>query len=143
MATRGIIWPRDILPILNSLLKAIEATTISEIAIAKGPVRVSVHRQVLQPGPRRQLPSKGRVDVFIPIVVPLTGTFYRSPAPNSPPFVEEGGWVDAGEIIGLIETMKVFNEIHSEVAGQIVAIKAKSGELVHAGQVLMEVAPPA
>ncbi|HXG40844.1 MAG TPA: acetyl-CoA carboxylase biotin carboxyl carrier protein, partial [Candidatus Limnocylindrales bacterium] len=72
---------------------------------------------------------------------PLTGIFYRSPAPGSAPFVEVGSEVAVGQVIGLIEAMKLFNEIKSDVAGRVVRILAESGQLVKAKQPLIEVEP--
>jgi acetyl-CoA carboxylase biotin carboxyl carrier protein len=75
------------------------------------------------------------------VTAPLTGIFYGSPAPGSPPYVQVGGEVAAGQIIGLIEAMKLFNEIKSDLAGRVVRIVAESGQLVKAKQPLIEVEP--
>lgn len=70
---------------------------------------------------------------------PMVGTFYRSPSPESPPFVEEGGKVKADTVVCIIEAMKVMNEIQSEVSGKIVEILVENGEPVEYGQALMKV----
>jgi acetyl-CoA carboxylase biotin carboxyl carrier protein len=75
------------------------------------------------------------------VKAPLTGIFYASPAPGSPPYVREGGEVAIGQIIGLIEAMKLFNEIKSDLAGSVVRLVAESGQLVKAKQPLVEVEP--
>ena len=75
------------------------------------------------------------------IVAPLTGIFYASPAPGSPPYVTVGGEVQVGQVIGLIEAMKLFNEIKSDRAGRVVRIVAEGGQLVKAKQPLIEVEP--
>jgi acetyl-CoA carboxylase biotin carboxyl carrier protein len=75
------------------------------------------------------------------VKAPLTGIFYASPAPGSPPYVREGGEVAIGQIIGLIEAMKLFNEIKSDLAGRVVRLVAESGQLVKAKQPLVEVEP--
>jgi acetyl-CoA carboxylase biotin carboxyl carrier protein len=75
------------------------------------------------------------------VAAPLTGIFYASPAPGSPPYVQIGGEVAVGQIIGLIEAMKLFNEIKSDLAGRVVRIVAESGQLVKAKQPLIEVEP--
>ena len=80
--------------------------------------------------------AAGPVD-GIPLAAPLTGVFYRTSAPGSPPFVDVGDRVEAGAVVGLIETMKIFNEVLAERGGRIVAILAESGQLVHAGDALM------
>ena len=70
---------------------------------------------------------------------PLTGIFYASPGPGSPPFVAVGREVVVGQVIGLIEAMKLFNEIKSDQAGQVVRVIAEDGALVKAKQPLIEV----
>ena len=75
------------------------------------------------------------------IKAPLTGIFYASPAPGSAPYVTAGGEVAVGQIIGLIEAMKLFNEIKSDLAGRVVRVVPESGTLVKAKQPLIEVEP--
>ena len=75
------------------------------------------------------------------IAAPLTGLFYLSPSPGAEPYVREGGPVSVGQVIGLIEAMKLFNEIKSDVAGRVARIHAESGALVKAKQPLIEVEP--
>jgi acetyl-CoA carboxylase biotin carboxyl carrier protein len=75
------------------------------------------------------------------IKAPLTGLFYSSPSPGSPPYVVAGGEVAVGQVIGLIEAMKLFNEIKSDLAGRVVRLVAESGQLVKAKQPLVEVEP--
>lgn len=73
------------------------------------------------------------------ITAPLVGVFYRSPSPDSPAFVEVGDEIESGAEVGLIEAMKVFSPIPSEVAGVVVDIPAPNGKLVHEGDVLVRV----
>lgn len=75
------------------------------------------------------------------VVAPLVGVFYRTSAPDAPPLIEVGDLVEAGQEIGLIEAMKVFSPIPSDVAGTVVAIPAQSGKLVQQGDVLVLVRP--
>ena len=75
------------------------------------------------------------------IKAPLTGIFYASPAPGTSPYVQVGGEVAIGQIIGLIEAMKLFNEIKSDLAGRVVRVVPESGALVKAKQPLIEVEP--
>jgi acetyl-CoA carboxylase biotin carboxyl carrier protein len=75
------------------------------------------------------------------VKAPLTGIFYASPAPGSAPYVSAGGEVAVGQIIGLIEAMKLFNEIKSDLAGRVVRVVPESGTLVKAKQPLIEVEP--
>jgi acetyl-CoA carboxylase biotin carboxyl carrier protein len=72
---------------------------------------------------------------------PLTGVWYGSPAPGSGPFVAVGREVAVGQVIGLIEAMKLFNEIKSDLAGRVVRIVPENGALVKAKQPLIEVEP--
>ena len=82
-------------------------------------------------------PPAGRPSVK----APLTGIWYGSPSPGSTPFVEVGGDVAVGQVIGLIEAMKLFNEIKSDLAGRVVRVIAEPGKLVKAKQPLIEVVP--
>jgi acetyl-CoA carboxylase biotin carboxyl carrier protein len=75
------------------------------------------------------------------VKAPLTGIFYGSPAPGSAPYVTVGGEVAVGQIVGLIEAMKLFNEIKSDLAGRVVKVIPESGTLVKAKQPLVEVQP--
>jgi acetyl-CoA carboxylase biotin carboxyl carrier protein len=75
------------------------------------------------------------------VKAPLTGIWYSSPAPGSAPFVSPGGEVNTGQVIGLIEAMKLFNEIKSDLAGRVVKVHAEDGKLVKAKQPLIEVEP--
>jgi acetyl-CoA carboxylase biotin carboxyl carrier protein len=75
------------------------------------------------------------------VKAPLTGIFYASPAPGSAPYVREGGELAVGQVIGLIEAMKLFNEIKSDLAGRVVRVIPDSGTLVKARQPLIEVEP--
>ncbi len=75
------------------------------------------------------------------VKAPLTGIFYASPSPGSAAYVQAGGEVAVGQVIGLIEAMKLFNEIKSDLAGRVVRVVAESGQLVKAKQPLVEVEP--
>ncbi len=73
----------------------------------------------------------------IPITSPMNGIFYGSPSPSSPPFVKEGETISAGQVVGLIEAMKVFNEIPSTVSGTVTKLVAETGSMVQPGDVLL------
>ena len=75
------------------------------------------------------------------VKAPLTGVFYASSSPQSPSFVTVGQRIEVGTVIGLIEAMKLFNEIKSDQAGRVARIVAESGKLVKAKQTLIEVEP--
>lgn len=70
----------------------------------------------------------------------MMGIFYTAPSPGSPPFAKEGDLVQVGQVVGLIEAMKVFNEITAPVSGTVQNVVAKSGELVQAGDPLLFIA---
>jgi acetyl-CoA carboxylase biotin carboxyl carrier protein len=75
------------------------------------------------------------------VKAPLTGIFYSSPSPGSAPYVQVGGEIAVGQVIGLIEAMKLFNEIKSDLAGRVTRLVAETGSLVKAKQPLVEVEP--
>jgi biotin carboxyl carrier protein len=74
------------------------------------------------------------------IVSPLPGTFYRKPAPDKPPYKKEGDTVAVGDVVGLIEVMKSFHEVKSEVSGKIVKFLADNEAAVMAGEPLADLA---
>ncbi|MGD0188164.1 MAG: acetyl-CoA carboxylase [Roseiarcus sp.] len=74
------------------------------------------------------------------ILSSLPGTFYRRPAPDKPPFKMDGDAVAVGDVIGLIEVMKTFIEVHADTSGRIVKFVIDNEEPVMAGQPLVEVA---
>lgn len=78
---------------------------------------------------------------LVRVLAPLTGIFYRAASPSVPPYVEVGDWVEPTTVVGLIETMKVFNEITADAAGRVANIDAQAGQLVHAGDSLLSIEP--
>src|SRR5262249_33218026 len=82
-----------------------------------------------------------REDHSQPIVAPLTGVYYSAPSPSAPPFVNIGDVVHIGQVIALVEAMKIFNEVQCEVAGRVVGLIAKNGEVVQKGDALLKVEP--
>ncbi|MDW7675579.1 MAG: acetyl-CoA carboxylase biotin carboxyl carrier protein [Bacillota bacterium] len=78
---------------------------------------------------------------LVPVVAPMVGTFYQSPAPDAPPFVKVGDQVKEGESVCIIEAMKLMNEIEAEVSGEIVEILVENGEPVEYGQTLFLIKP--
>jgi len=80
-------------------------------------------------------------DDLIEITSPMVGTFYRAPSPDADPYVQAGDALNEDTVVGLIEAMKVMNEIKAEVEGTLVEIKAQNGEAVEFGQVLFAVRP--
>ncbi len=78
-------------------------------------------------------------DKAVEITSPMVGTFYRSPAPDEPPFVDAGDRVQIGQTVCIIEAMKLMNEIEAEVAGQVLEVLVENGQPVEYGQPLMRV----
>jgi acetyl-CoA carboxylase biotin carboxyl carrier protein len=75
------------------------------------------------------------------ITSPFVGTFYRSPAPDQPVFIDVGSTVKKGQILCIVEAMKLMNEIESEVAGKMVEVLAQNGQPVEFGQALFRIEP--
>jgi acetyl-CoA carboxylase biotin carboxyl carrier protein len=75
------------------------------------------------------------------VLAPLTGVFYRSPSPDAPPYFDVGDRVEPGDVLCVLEAMKLFNEIQSDDAGRIVRIVPENGELVSQGGELFWIEP--
>jgi acetyl-CoA carboxylase biotin carboxyl carrier protein len=86
-------------------------------------------------------PPAARAGSRVALESPMVGVFYRSPSPEDPPFVNVGDVIRIGQTVGLIEAMKVYSELPSEVAGRIVEIAVDNGKLVKQGQPLFFVEP--
>ena len=71
------------------------------------------------------------------IEAPMVGTMYRAPSPGAPPFVEVGSRISAGDVVCIIEAMKILNQIESEVSGVVREIPVENGQAVEFGQTLM------
>ena len=78
---------------------------------------------------------------LVGVECPMTGAFYRAPAPDAPPFVEVGGRVSADDTVCIVDVMKLFNSIPAGVAGTVVEICAENEARVEAGQPLMWIDP--
>lgn len=87
------------------------------------------------PGPVEE-PQDDTIDI---IKAPMVGTFYRSPAPDAPPFLEEGNVVQKSTVVCILEAMKVMNEIKAGVAGTVVSILVENGQPVEFGQPLFKI----
>jgi len=107
-------------------------------AIAAPVAAVAVPGALAGAGPAAEASAVSPVRV---VRAPLTGIFYSSSSPSAPPYVSVGGHVEVGQVIGLIEAMKLFNEIKSDHTGTVARVLAESGKLVKARQPLIEVEP--
>jgi acetyl-CoA carboxylase biotin carboxyl carrier protein len=151
---------QGLVELIDQLEKVLNESELSEIEIEAGgtalvlrkPIALAAAVQSAAPGYESAAggqsgPSEGRAqaaDEGPPpnaVLAPLTGLFYRSPSPGAEPYLREGGPVMVGQVIGLIEAMKLFNEIKSDRAGRVTRIYPESGALVKAKQPLIEVEP--
>jgi acetyl-CoA carboxylase biotin carboxyl carrier protein len=111
------------------------APAVAAPAVAAAPLPVAV---AAPPPPPATVASRGDLQ---PITAPMVGTFYRSPAPGDPPFVDLGTRIRAGQTVCILEAMKLMNELEAEVAGEVVEILVDNGTPVEFGQVLMRIRP--
>jgi acetyl-CoA carboxylase biotin carboxyl carrier protein len=137
--------------LVAELLERLANDEVSELEVKRGGVRVRVAKD----GGRAPASAPGAVVAPIaapttpaapvkelPTVnAPLTGIFYRASSPQTEAFVQVGSDVESGDVIGLIEAMKLFNEIRSTQSGRVRRIFAENGQLVRAHQPLLEVEP--
>ncbi|GIV30949.1 MAG: acetyl-CoA carboxylase, biotin carboxyl carrier protein [Saprospiraceae bacterium] len=91
--------------------------------------------------PQSPKPAPADESRYVPIKSPMVGTFYRSASPDKPPYVEVGSHVKKGDVVCIIEAMKLFNEIESEVSGTIVKVMVENESPVEYDQVLFLVDP--
>lgn len=87
-----------------------------------------------------ETPAESTEDLYV-MKSPIVGTFYAAPAPNAPPFVNVGDAVQLGQVLCIIEAMKLMNELEAEVAGEIARIYVESGQPVEYGQSLFAIKP--
>ncbi len=91
--------------------------------------------------PAKRAARQAAAESGVAVVSPLTGVYYSASSPASDPFVKVGDSVQVGQVVAIVEAMKVFNEVKSEVAGKVIAIPAKNGELVQKGDALVRIQP--
>jgi acetyl-CoA carboxylase biotin carboxyl carrier protein len=140
---------------IEELIHVLEGSTIGELELTEAGTEIIIRRRpdmMMVSVPTQQLSlthsgvqitgdQSAIEDRSLPIPAPLTGVFYVAPSPTSPPFVNLGEVVHVGQVVALIEAMKVFNEIQSEVAGRVVELVATNGDVVHKGDALLRVDP--
>ena len=80
-------------------------------------------------------------DAGVAIIAPLTGVFYTASSPSAEPFAKVGEMVQAGQVVCIVEAMKVFNEIKTEMSGVVASIPAHNGQLVQKGDALVRIKP--
>lgn len=140
---------------IRELIELVKNSNIRSLKIEneEGKIVIETHRgEVVQPRVERkpkQVEDFRHQEVLPPsediseeekqyhvIKSPLVGTFYRSPSPGAPPFVEVGDIVSPGQVLCIVEALKVMNEIESDVRGKIEKILVENGETVEYGQPL-------
>ncbi len=137
---------------LKELISLLQDTDITEIQLEKDGTKVKIRRQMLVSSlemhskktpvtVEKTTESEEEVQRLITVTSPIVGTFYRSPAPEAPPFVEAGTRVRKGQVICIIEAMKLMNEIESEVEGVIVRALVENGQPVEYGEPLFLIEP--
>jgi acetyl-CoA carboxylase biotin carboxyl carrier protein len=132
----------DWLDAVRRVVAVVSASDVTDLDLANGAFRVRlrrVPRSVLVAAPSAaEDTDDGQLHR---VVAPFTGVFYRSPTPAARAYVREGEWVEADAVIGLLETMKIFNEVTADVSGRIVRFLVDSGQLVQAGDALVSIEP--
>jgi acetyl-CoA carboxylase biotin carboxyl carrier protein len=138
---------------LKKLIDLVQESGIAELEITEGEERVRINRtgsgnpavyfpqqaQAAIPsavGSTAALVAAPAAETGHPLKSPMVGTFYRSPSPGSPPFVEVGQSVTKGQTLCIIEAMKLLNEIESDASGNIKAVLVDNGQPVEYGQPL-------
>ena len=147
-------WVRRV----EELIKVLEGSTIGELELTEAGTEIIIKRRphmmmVSVPTGKLSLANSGlqvvpgaagqavKEDRSVAILAPLAGVYYIASSPASPSFVNLGDVVHVGQVVALVEAMKVFNEIQSEVAGRVVELVATNGNVVQKGDVLIRVEP--
>ena len=146
---------------LKELIDLIQKSEVAEIEFEKAGVRVRIKKQyataipppppvetssappvaVETPSPQPAQPAPAEQSGLFTLTSPVVGTFYRSASPDTEPYVEVGSIVKKGQILCVIEAMKLMNEIESEFDGKIVEILAENAQPVEYGEPLFRIAP--
>jgi acetyl-CoA carboxylase biotin carboxyl carrier protein len=140
----------------RDLIKRLEGSTVQRFSVEAGDTKIEIERGMPAgvvaapaPGmaaagaPEEIAAGAPELDGRHPIKAPLVGTFYRAPQPGAPPFVNEGDVVDEGQVVAIVEAMKLMNQVQADQAGKVAEILAQDGEWVEFEQVLMYLEPPA
>src|SRR2546430_2054573 len=143
-----------VVALVRQLGAALQELGLAEIEVAWGEVRVRVQRPTAAPTQKAVAPATSEEGGAAPLVseavpagmvsveAPMVGTFYRAPSPSAEPYVNEGTVVKEGQILCIIEAMKLMNEIESKLGGRIVKIFVENGHAVEYGQPLFLIDAP-
>src|SRR5581483_2870451 len=138
---------------IREVVRIVQETGVGEITIEEDGMRVSVRRTAVEPQQaaapvaaaapaEAELPPPApRDDALVRVESPMVGTFYRSPAPGSAAFVEEGDPVAPGQTLCILEAMKLMNEVKAEIEAVVRRIHVANAEPVEYGQLLFELEP--
>jgi acetyl-CoA carboxylase biotin carboxyl carrier protein len=143
-----------VLDAIDILAPAFEASGLQEVELEVGELRVRLARPATAlppPAAAAAAPATASGAAITPfgepapgmrfVTAPLTGVWYGAPSPGARPYVTVGSEIGAGAVVGLIEAMKLFNEIKSDIAGRVTRVMIDSGTLVKRQQPLLEVDP--
>ncbi len=140
----GISPPMGWMDALREIIAAFEASDATELELRTPPLRIALRRK---PGVLPALPIRLDGDAeedpagLHLVRCPLTGVWYDAPSPGAPPYVNVGDPIEVGTTVGLVETMKVFNEVTSDIAGIVRQVLAQRGDLVTAHAPLLAIEP--
>lgn len=136
---------------VETLLSMLKGSSIEELELTEGELTISIQRRpgsLIAVRPQQQgevarehIPAPRATIALQEMKTPFTGVYYAASSPASPPFIKVGDVVSVGQTVAMIEAMKVFSEIPSEVSGRIVAISAQNGNVVKKGDTLFQVEP--
>ena len=124
---------------IEKLADIVSAKDLGEITIADGEKTITVKGKKCPPpmGAPVMTPAAPKAPAGKAIKAPLVGTFYAAPSPDQPPFVQVGDTVKKGDVVLIIESMKLMNEVTSDVEGVVQEILVKNGDAVEYDQPLM------
>ena len=129
---------------VKKLIELLEASDIAEIKIKEGEESIRISRAsnsipVAQLAAEVEAPTAASSSEGNIIQSPMVGTFYRAPAPSSPPYVEVGQHVKVGDVVCIVEAMKMMNQIEADYAGVVAAFLIEDGEPVEFDQALIRI----
>ncbi|NJK78963.1 MAG: acetyl-CoA carboxylase biotin carboxyl carrier protein [Chloroflexaceae bacterium] len=135
---RGLIAAPAVSSYLPQMLPAAQHYHVPQPEPVVGPTPAAVTTPSLAPMTHAEL---GEYEHGHALKAPMVGTFYSTPSPKDPPYVQEGDEIYAGDTVCIIEAMKIMNEIESDVDGRIKRILVKDGQPIEYGQALMIIEP--
>jgi acetyl-CoA carboxylase biotin carboxyl carrier protein len=118
-----------------------ETTPLALSAATLAPLGSSAHTPPITTAPTHTVAPEIAFPKGHIITSPMVGTYYNSPSPKDPPFAQLEDEIEPGDTVGIIEAMKIMNEIESEIAGKVIHIFVKNGQSVEYGQPIMVLEP--